>query len=143
MVKKSDWLLIICIVTIALFSYLVLSFITQKSANIQGEAVVYYNDERILTISLIDGSYEIINEDRVLDTNTRDGIYHVLGSNPYGVYIQYDNHQVRVIDEESPKHICQLQGWTNSPIQPLTCLPNNIIIIIEKRDTNLPDDITG
>ena len=53
------------------------------------------------------------------------------------------NNKVRVIDEESPKHICQKQGETNSPLFPLTCLPNNIIILIDTKEELPFDDITG
>ena len=70
--------------------------------------------------------------------------YHVEGSNPYGVVIKYDNNKVKVIDEISPKHICQTQGWTNSTLLPLTCLPNNIIVVIEAPTIgDVPDDITS
>jgi hypothetical protein len=141
--KRSDWILIIVIVIVALVSYLFLYHQTQSSTVEDGYAVVYYNDERILKINLINGEYEILNDERVLSADSDDGLYHVLGSNPYGVYIKYEDHRVRVIDEVSPKHICQIQGWTNSPLQPLTCLPNNIMIIIEANRDDLPDDITG
>ncbi|MGM0436000.1 MAG: NusG domain II-containing protein, partial [Bacillota bacterium] len=71
------------------------------------------------------------------------GRYVVKGS--YGedntVTIGYDpeKHTVRVIDEVSPQNICQKQGETNSPLKPLTCLPNEVVIRIE---TPLPDPDT-
>ena len=141
--KKSDIILIIVVLAIAGISYLLFRQITNDSALVDGIAVVYYNNERILEIELEDGTHTVYNPSRVLSVDTEEDVFHVLGSNPYGVYIQYQDNRVRVIDEESPKHICQTQGWTNSPLTPLTCLPNNIIIVIEADDDNLPDDITG
>jgi hypothetical protein len=141
--KKSDIILIIIVLVVAGISFLFFRNLTNESAMVDGLAVVYYNDSKVLEIDLEDGEYTIFNEDRVIHIDNEDNVYHVLGSNPYGVYIEYKDNRVRVIDEESPKHICQTQGWTNSPLHPLTCLPNNIIIVIEAPDEDLPDDITG
>ncbi len=142
--KKSDIILIAVILVVALISYLSFRQITNDSALEDGTAIIYYNNQKILEIDLVDGSHEVYDNSRIIDIDTTSYIFHVEGSNPYGVYIEYENNRVRVIDEESPKHICQTQGWSNSPLQPLTCLPNNIIIVIEaKKDDSLPDDITG
>jgi hypothetical protein len=141
--RKSDLILIVVLLAVAGVAFLLLRDLTGDTAMVDGTAVVYYNDERILTIDLEDGGYTIHNSDRVASIDEQENIYHVIGSNPYGVYIQYRDNKVKVIDEESPRHICQTQGWTNSPLQPLTCLPNNIIIVIEAKDDSLPDDITG
>lgn len=141
--KKSDIILIVIVLAVAGISFLFFRNLTNETALVDGLAVVYYNDSKIMEIDLEDGGYTVFNENRVLNVDEEDNIYHVLGSNPYGVYIEYKDNRVRVIDEESPKHICQTQGWTNSPLYPLTCLPNNIMIIIEAPDEDLPDDITG
>lgn len=141
--RKSDMILIAVVLATALVSFLIFREITNDSALVDGVAAVFYNDERILEIELEDGEYTIFNDDRILNIDSTTNVFHVLGSNPYGVYIEYKENRVRVIDEESPKHICQTQGWTNSPLAPLTCLPNNIIIIVEANDDRLPDDITG
>ncbi len=142
--KKSDVILIAVLAVAAIISYFVFGQITNSQAMEDGTAVVYYNNSKIMEISLIDGSYEIIDQDRVLEIDEDNSTYKVEGSNPYGVTIEFDNNKVRVIDEESPKHICQTQGWTNSPLSPLTCLPNNIIILIEAAPSDDdPDDITG
>lgn len=140
---KSDWILIVVILIVAVGSFLIFRQVTNDSALVDGVAIVYFNNEKIVEIELVDGNYKIYNEDRIINIDDENDVFHVLGSNPYGVYIEYDNQRVRVIDEESPKHICQTQGWTNSPLSPLTCLPNNIIIVVEAKDPNLPDDITG
>lgn len=141
--KKSDIILIVVILIAALGSYLVFRQITNDSALEDGVAYVYYNNERIMGIDLVDGSYEVYIPERVIEINDANKTYHVEGSNSYGVLIEYKDNRVRVIDEESPKHICQAQGWSNSPLAPITCLPNNIIILIESVQEDLPDGITG
>jgi len=141
--KKSDIILIAVLLVLALTSFIIFRKITNDSAAADGVAIVYYNNQKILDIDLQNGNYNIYNQERVIAIDTENYIYHVEGSNPYGVFIEYKDNKVRVIDEESPKHICQTQGWTNSPLIPLTCLPNNIIIVIEADRENLPDDITG
>ncbi len=143
--KKADYILVGVVLILALISYIVLSIINNQSQVEDGIAVVYFKSDKILEIKLEDGSYRIIDPSRVLNIDETNYIYHVEGSNPYGVYIEYKDAKVRVIDEESPQHICQKQGWTNSTLLPLTCLPNNIVISIEVPDFELPpfDDITG
>jgi len=142
--KKSDLILIAVILVAALSSWLLFRQLNNESNVADGVAVVYFNDEKILEIELDDGSYRVFNSSRVITIDADNNQYRVEGSNPYGVLIEYGDNKVRVIDEESPKHICQTQGWTNSTLSPLTCLPNNIVILI-KAPTNdeLPDDITG
>ncbi len=142
--KKSDIILIAVILVVALGTWILFRQLNNEAAVENGVAVVYYNDSRILEIELQDGSYTIYDSTRIIEIDRENFIYHVEGSNPYGVTIKYENNKVRVIDEESPKHICQTQGWTNSTLSPLTCLPNNIIIVIKAPTSDdLPDDITG
>lgn len=142
--KKSDLILITVILLAALVSWVVFRQINNESSVEDGIAVVYYNNDKILEIQLDDGSYTIYNESRIIEINETEFTYHVEGTNPYGVVIQYADNKVKVIDEISPKHICQTQGWTNSTLSPLTCLPNNIIVVIEAPvEGEVPDDITG
>ena len=143
--KKSDILLIAVILIAALGSWILFTQLNEDSMIEDGVAVVYYNSSEILEISLEDGSYKIIDPSRVINIDENLNTYHVEGSNPYGVLIEYKNNKVRVIDEESPKNICQVQGWTNSTLFPLTCLPNNIVIAIESTEFVLPpvDDTTS
>lgn len=143
--KKSDIILIAVLLVIAVASWFAFKQLTEDSTVEDGIAVVYFNSDKILEISLVDGSHKVIDQSRIIEINTTEKTYHVEGSNPYGVLIQYENNKVRVIDEESPKHICQTQGWTNSTLYPLTCLPNNIVISIESSEFVLPpiDDTTS
>lgn len=143
--KKSDIILIAVILFAALSTWLVFRQLNSESTLDDGIAVVYYNSTKILEIELEDGSYKVYDQSRIIEIDTNELTYHVEGSNPYGVLIQYGDNKVRVIDEESPKHICQTQGWTNSTLFPLTCLPNNIVVVIESGEFVLPpvDDTTS
>ena len=143
--KKSDIILIAVLLIAALASWFLFKQLNEDSTIKDGIAVVYYNSEKILEISLEDGSYKVYDQTRIIEIDEDNNTYQVEGSNPYGVLIAYENSKVRVIDEDSPKHICQVQGWTNSTLFPLTCLPNNIVIAIESTEFVLPpvDDTTS
>ena len=114
------------------------------SSNLEdGTAIVLYKDNPILEIFLVDGTYNVIDDDSVVSVDEENFLYIVTGVNG-DVVIEYKNNKVRVIDEISPQHICQVQGWSSSPLTPITCLPNNVVIIIEAdKGDDLPDDITG
>lgn len=143
--KKSDIILITVMLVVALSSWFILKQLNNDATLEDGVAVVYYNSTKILEIELEDGSYKIFDQSRVMVIDEDSFTYQVEGSNPYGVTIKYEDNKVRVIDEDSPKHICQTQGWTNSTLFPLTCLPNNIVIAIESGAYTLPpiDDTTS
>lgn len=140
--KKSDFYLIGIILTISLIATLIFTIIEKSNSETDGVAKVYYNSDVILEIYLTDGSYKIIDESRIISIDDEQFLYHVEGSNPYGVLIEYKDNSVGVIDEESPKNICQYQGFSNSSFSPLTCLPNNILIVIESNDKDV-DTIGG
>jgi len=141
--RKSDIILVISIAVISLFAYLLMRQFLVSSNLDDGTAIVLYQDSPVLEIYLTDGTYEIIDLDSVVSIDEENFIYIVTGING-DVVIEYKDNKVRVIDEISPKHICQAQGWSSSPLTPITCLPNNVVIIIEAdKGDDEPDDITG
>jgi hypothetical protein len=140
--KKNDYILIGIILFIGIVSSIIFAVVENNNKQTDGIATVYYNNERILDIYLTDGSYNIIDESRVISIDEEAKEYHILGSNPYGVLIKYKDNSVGVIDEESPKNICQYQGFSNSSLSPITCLPNNILIVIKAKTTDV-DTIGG
>lgn len=141
--KKTDLLLLGVIFLISIISYGILKIVLNQSSTKDGIATVMYMDDPILEIFLEDGSYKIIDDEFVISIDDEDSIYTVTGTNG-DVVIQYKDFKVRVIDEISPQNICQAQGWSSSPLRPITCLPNNLVIIIEadKGDSE-PDDISS
>ena len=152
--KKKDLILITIIFSVALISFGAISLIERLSGAEDGVAVVYHERTEILRIDLRDGSYEIIDEEFVYtDHELFDEHTYIVrgmkGSNQdhrlyhdgyYVVKIQYRDHKVHVEDEESPQNICQHQGATNSPLRPLTCLPNQVVITIETGIFDPDDD---
>lgn len=138
--KKTDIILLSVIALFAIFGMLYVNKIQKDSILTDGIAFVIYRNEPILEISLEDGSYIIIKDQFVYSVDETNNIYVVEGDNG-PVTIEHGIKGVRVIDETSPENICQQQGWTASPLKPLTCLPNNLIIVI--MDPNIPDDIDG
>ncbi len=142
--KKTDVILMMVIVFVSLIGYGVLRVILVDSNTRDGKAVVYYHDEPILEIYLEDGSYIIIDEDNVISIDEDNFLYTVSGSDGNVVVIEYSKYRVRVIEEVSPQNICQIQSWSSSPLRPITCLPNNLVIIIEDDLGNdEPDGISG
>ncbi len=74
--------------------------------------VVYYRDEEIMRQKL--------SEDK---TYVVDG---ALGD----VVIEVKDDKVRVEKEDSPYHICSIQGWVEDGSTPIVCLPNEIVVRI-------------
>jgi len=141
--NKYDIILVIVLLFLSLGSYVGLYMYTSGSEVTDGLATVYYKDEQILEISLEDGQYRILNDEYVVSIDENSFLYTVLGNNG-DVVIEYRDHKVGVIDEISPQNICQKQGFSNSPLSPITCLPNQIIIIITepKTDDDLDDIVS-
>lgn len=103
--KNDIKLLIIILIIISIL--FIIYFLNSKKANI---AYVYYENDLILTINLS------INQ-----------IYEVNGENG-PVKIEVLNNQIRVIEENSPRHLCSKQGFISNAGQSIICLPNKIII---------------
>lgn len=139
--KRNDIILIGSLFLIGVIGYFVIFFLTNNKVVDDGIAVVYYYDAAILEISLADGSYNILDSDLVVTVDDNTNIYTVLGTNG-DVVIEYDDFKVRVIDEISPLNVCQDQGWSSSPLKPITCLPNNIVILVQTKQF-VPDGLDG
>ncbi len=134
----------ISIVFVSLLGFGILRVLLVESTTKDGKAIVYYHDDVILEIFLADGSYEIVDEDNVISIDEDNFLYTVSGSDGNVVVIEYKEYRVRVIEEVSPQNICQIQSWSSSPLRPITCLPNNLVIIIEDDLGNdEPDDISS
>lgn len=148
--KRNDYILFGVVLIIGLLSYIGMKIYESRTNLDDGKAVVYYFDQPVLEIELATGLYTVLDEDSVIHVDEDNYTYTVKGY-PYDsntqnvVVIEYNNNRVRVIDEVSPQNICQKQGWSSSPLSPITCLPNNVVIVIEADiiDPNAPDDITG
>jgi hypothetical protein len=107
--NRSDIKLILIVLVV-----LAIVFLYLNTLNSSGNyAVVYYENEIIKKIDL-----------------SIDSEYIVKGFNG-DVVISVKSNSIAVIEEDSPKHLCSLQGYVNSSLQPIICLPNKIVIKIE------------
>ena len=148
--KRNDIVLIVVIAVIALSSFITILLMQRTSGDL---ALVTFHDPKegdieIIQIDLSDGSFVILNESLVYFPTgneekevyrrcfNEDNIYCVLGALGV-VVIEFSENRVRVIEETSPQNICQIQGFTNSPLKPLTCLPNYISITVITEDDGL------
>jgi len=104
--NKNDFKLTIVIFIIIIIIFII-HFINKKNTD---TALVYYDSKLILKINL-----EI------------DKIYDVAGENGI-VKIEVKNKKIRVIQENSPNHICSKQGFISKAGEVIICLPNKIII---------------
>ena len=55
------------------------------------------------------------------------------------VDIEVKDQRVRVEKENSPYHLCSIQGWVSDANTPIVCLPNNIVVVIETSEET--DDV--
>ena len=108
--KINDIILIFLVVLIA---SLMLIFFKKENSD---QALVYYENNLILTIDL-----------------NQDDEYDVMGNNG-NVHIVVKNKQIKVEEENSPKHICSKQGYISHSYESIICLPNEIVIKIKNND---------
>lgn len=113
--NKADKIVILLLLGIGILFF----FLKPKKKSSYAE--VYLKNERILTIDL----------HTEIRTYTVNG---TLGK----VIIEAGEGKIRVIEENSPNHICSKQGWVSQVNDTIICLPNEVIIELsgkEKLDT--------
>ena len=110
--NKSD----IKLIVLLLFVSLVFIFLFKGFFSHGGHALVYYRGNLILTIDL-----------------SIDNDYTVLGDNG-NVLIKVSDGKIRVVDENSPLHLCSRQGYISKGYESIVCLPNKIVITIDDSD---------
>ena len=93
-----------------------------RDAGREKEVVVSYKDREILRKSL-----------------SLNDVYTVKGTLG-DVQVEVKDKRVRVEKENSPNHLCSIQGWVEDANRPIVCLPNNIVVQIEAGDVR-DDDV--
>ena len=137
--KLADILLILFLALLSVSSLFGVQALQDRSAETDGFARVMYQNELILEIALGSSDYTIHNPMHVLEINGDQDTFKVTGTlGP--VTIQRAHQMVRVIEQTSPENICELQGATNSPLKPLTCLPNELVVRIERAPSENDED---
>ena len=106
---SKKFLILIILVSVGLFFIL-----TEKKGISNACVCVYYNDRCILKKPL-----------------KETGTYFVNG-NCGGLTIEILNYHVRVKESSCPNKVCVKQGFISSMGQQIICVPNGIVIQIEK-----------
>ncbi len=104
--NKNDWILISTILILSGILFLIY-FLNKSTTNI---AYVYHANDLIMTIDLTIDQQYVVNGD--------NGI----------VKIEVIDNKIRVVEENSPRHLCSKQGFISNSGQSIICLPNKIII---------------
>ncbi len=149
--KRNDIVLIGILLVVALSALFAVRALQERTRFDDGTAAVYHQGRLVLSIDLADGSDEVHGDDvfvaedvegvntilaahfdgrEISSEKAGEGRFYIVPGNNGPVTIRYRDHMVEVIDETSPRNICQHQGRTNSPFKPLTCLPNDVVIRI-------------
>ena len=108
--NKNDFKLIIILI---IFVIVLIPFFNKENSN---KAIVYYKNKEILNIDL--------NLNKTYEVKGTNGI----------VKIVVKDKKIKVNSENSPKHICSKQGYISKSYESIICLPNEIVIKIEKKD---------
>lgn len=117
--NKSDIKLIIIIILIAIIVLFMIAILNNDSSK---KALVYYDNDLVLTIDLSDNE----QEEYVVD-----------GYNG-PVKIIVSDGKIKVEEEDSPLHLCSKQGFIEQTYETIVCLPNKIIIkIVSSEDAEL------
>lgn len=111
--NRYDIIASIIIVVISLIS-IILLFVNQAK-NSHKIAQIYYKSELVHTLDLNK------KETQIYEFEATNGL----------VKIEAKEGKVRVIQENSPRNLCSIQGWSDSTLRPIVCLPNDLYIKIE------------
>lgn len=81
-------------------------------------------------------------------TTEMDALYeedpYARDNNIVGIKVLVVDQKISVAYQESPKDLCQLQKPTSSPLMPIVCLPNELVINIYtdiESDAFIPDSV--
>ena len=150
---------------IAIFSALTFRIIEKANDTGNTYAKIVYQNEVILMIDLQNNEYHVydtIYKDLIHTDRSSEGIFYVPGktttemanlyledeyakdNNIVGIKIIVEDQKISVDYQESPKDLCELQKPTSSPLMPIVCLPNELVInVYTNIDSNqfIPDSI--
>lgn len=111
--NKADKIFITSIILCALLLYVPLFWIQNNNVNSKKEVVVYVKNKEVLRVDLLtDKNYVVDGTLGEVDIEVKDG-------------------KVRVEKETSPYHLCSIQGWSDSSVKPIICLPNDVWVKLE------------
>lgn len=109
LLNKWDWGLIIVLLVLAL-----VFFVLINRNNNRNLVVIEYNNEVFKTADL--------NKDQTINVD-----HHII--------VEIKDQKVRIKQSDCKNQLCVKQGWTT--INPLICVPNHVIVKIEKSKEEL------
>ena len=164
-IKKRDIIFIGLILLFALVSGLTFKIIEKVNNTGNTYAKVVYQNEVILMINLKTNDYHVYNteyKELVHVERALEGIFYVPGKTTIdmtelyledeyakdneiiGIKIVVEDEKISVAYQESPKDLCEFQKPTSSPLVPIVCLPNELVINVYtdiESDQFIPDSI--
>jgi len=164
-IKKLDIIFIGCVLIFGLI--LLFGFKLYENSHKTGSvfAQVTYKDELVLMIDLDSLEYKLYDsayKDLVNVELAAEGIFYVPGTTTtdmqelyltddfarenliVGVKLLISDGKIEVAYQESPRNICELQRATNSNLEPLVCLPNELVVTVLtslSSDEFIPDSV--
>ena len=157
-IKKLDMIIIVSIFLFGIISLIGINLYASSQETGYTYAKITYKDELILMVDLDSLEYVVYDTDYknlIYVDLASEGIFYVPGTvttdmtnlylidsyaedqNIQGIKLLVEDGYIQVAYQESPQDICELQNPTNSSLQPLVCLPNELVINIY---TNLSGD---
>ena len=164
-IKKRDIIFIGIILLIALVSGLAFRLIENLNDTGNTYAKIVYQNEVILMINLENNEYKVYDTEYkslIHTERSSEGIFYVPGKTTLdmselylddqyakeneivGIKIVVADQKISVAYQESPKDLCQFQKPTSSPLVPIVCLPNELVINIYtdiESDQFIPDSV--
>lgn len=119
--NKSDKIFIFIIALLTLFIYIFSDFIFDAITSDNLVTVIYVDDQEYARYPM--------NQTQSVTVPGELG----------DVVVEIEPDRVRIATENSPLHICSLQGWVDRAYIPLNCLPNHVIVQIEN-STNVIEE---
>ena len=113
---RNDIILILVLLFVAFISIIFLNINSSKD-NLM--VCIYYQDELIYEEYL-----DNINNDKIVEINGRESIVKVL----------VNNDGVKIIESGCLNHVCINQGLIDKAGQTISCLPNEIYIILRSKE---------
>ena len=150
---------------IALISGLAFRIIESVRSTGNVYAKIVYQNEVILMINLENNDYHIydtIYKNQINVTLANQGVFYVPGKTTIdmaelyeidefakdnqivGIKVIVEGGKISVAYQESPKDLCEFQRPTSSPLMPIVCLPNELVINVYtdmQTDQFIPDSI--
>jgi|APMed6443717190_1056831.scaffolds.fasta_scaffold288417_2 hypothetical protein len=151
-IKKNDIIYIGILLLVGVAALIGIRWYEASQRTGEAFAKVFYKDEMILQINLHTCEYIVYDTpyaDQIIVQYASEGFFYVPGTTTTHVDPEDENVDVplvklavdtgagsiEVVYQESPRDICELQGASDSSLQPIVCLPNELVITVITDDT--------